>query len=125
MYNDCTDNNDNNDMNLKDRLDKQALQNDPNETPDPDKPDSQTPGVEHLPPGNGYQVEHLPTEIIKPEIQPLKDSIPDLVKEKKLEDLKMEEPEPSLEDPLPSPEDEFYDFNKDIYGDETSLKSDL
>lgn len=122
MYNDCTDNKE---KNRKDPLDSQALQNDPNETPDPEQLDSQAPVAEHLPPGTGYQVEHLPTEIIKPEIQPLKDSIPDLVKEKRLEDLKLEEPEPSLEDPLPSPEDEFYDFDKDIYGDETSLKSTL
>lgn len=86
--------------------------------PTPEIKQDRKPRAEHLPLGTGYEVEHLPTEVIKPEIHPLNDPIPDLVKARELE-------EKPLEDPVPSPEDEFYDFEKDIYGDEAEIKPEL
>lgn len=122
MYTHCSDNEK---QNPKNPLDDKAYEKAPKKTPVYDKKKQPAPEIEHLPLGTDYEVEHLPTEVIKPEIQPVKEDIPDLVKEKKLEDFKLEDPEPSPDDPIPSIEDEFYDFDKDIYGDETSLKSDL
>ena len=70
--------------------------------------------AEHLPLGNGYQVKELPTEVIKVEITLTEEIIPDLVKKGDL--LK------KFDEPIPAPEDEFYDFDKDIYGDGTEFQ---
>lgn len=91
--------------------------NEPDREPVPEKKtDEGRPRVEKLPLGTGYEVEHLPTEVIRPEIHPLNDPIPDLVRAQELdgEDL--------TDETLPAPEDEYYDFDKDVYGDEADLK---
>ncbi|UUM12341.1 hypothetical protein [Proteiniclasticum sp. QWL-01] len=91
----------------------------PDQTPEPEmKEEIRKPKVEKLPLGTGYEVEHLPTEVIRPEIKPVKQPLPDLVRSKELETCLSEEP-------VPSPEDEFYDFEKDIYGDEVEIRPDL
>ncbi len=73
------------------------------------------PGVDHLPAGTGYTAEHLPTKVNRQEAELLDaQKIPDKVRE--------EEMDTSPEDPVPSPEDEFYDFDKDVYGDGTEYK---
>lgn len=72
------------------------------------------PKAERLPLGTGYTVEHLPEEVIEPEPDLLDRSIPDKVRKDELE--------VAPEDPVPSPEDDFYDFDKDVYGDGTEYK---
>lgn len=67
--------------------------------------------AESLPLGTGYHAEDLPTQVKRPLPELLDRKIPDKVRQDELAiDPK---------DPVPSPEDEFYDFDKDIYGDDT------
>lgn len=70
--------------------------------------------AEHLPLGTGYQVKELPTEVLNLEITVTEEIIPDLVKHAQISEL--------LDAPLPAPEDDFYDFDKDIYGDEADFQ---
>lgn len=79
-----------------------------------DNPKKTSP-VEKLPLGTGYRAEELPIDELEPEITLTEEkAIPDLVKEAKIL--------AELDEPVPAPEDEFYDFTKDIYGDETEYK---
>ncbi|MFZ2257319.1 MAG: hypothetical protein WAV55_04180 [Clostridiaceae bacterium] len=79
-----------------------------------DHPKKTSPEVEPLPMGTGYQVNDLPVEVAAPPIILTEAVIPDLVKEAQMIE--------TLDEPIPAPEDEFYDFEKDIYGDETEFK---
>ncbi len=72
------------------------------------------PKADRLPLGTGYTVEHLPDEVIKAEPDLLDRSIPDKVRKDELD--------VAPDDPVPALEDEFYDFDKDVYGDGTEFK---
>lgn len=76
------------------------------------KPDA--PPAEPLPLGTGYNVMTLPTEVTETEATLIEETIPDLIKEAVIQE--------ELDEPIEAPEDEFYDFEKDIYGDETEFK---
>ena len=103
----------------KAREDREPVRKTPQEPAPEKRKDGGKPRVEKLPLGTGYEIEDLPTEVIKPEIHPLNDPIPDLVRAQELEGEQL------LDEELPAPEDEFYDFDKDIYGDEAEIKPDL
>lgn len=70
--------------------------------------------AEHLPVGTGYLAEELPVDVIIPEVIKTEPVLPDPVREAEIFEV--------TNDPVPSPEDEYYDFEKDIYGDEPGFR---
>lgn len=74
--------------------------------------DARPPAVEKIPLGTGYTAVQLPTKVEKPQAELLGSKIPDRVRGEEF----IVEPD---HDPVPSPEDEFYDYTKDVYGDGT------
>ena len=105
------------DMNPLNEPDREPVRQSPPEPTPEKKKDEGKPRVEKLPLGTGYEVEQLPTEVTRPEIHPLNDPIPDLVRAQELDGVNL------TDETLPAPEDEYYDFGKDLYGDEPDLKS--
>lgn len=79
-----------------------------------DQPEQNSPIAEHLPLGTGYQVKKLPVEVVVPSVIFTDKIIPDLVKEAQISE--------KLDEPIAAPEDDFYDFEKDIYGDEAEFR---
>lgn len=98
----------------------------PEEKPVPDtgQKEPDRPEVENLPLGHGYEVEDLPTEVIVPEIRPITlGTDPEI--EEEVPGEASEELNDPLWDPIPSPEDDYYDFDKGLYGDEAEIESQL
>lgn len=79
------------------------------------EPENRTPVVERLPLGTGYTAIKLPIAVQKPKVQLLEGNA-----HPGLEEVKFaEEPE---QEPIPSPEDDFFDYDQDIFGDGTRFE---